>query len=114
MKTVDFIKPITMSDETFEMFRKLIYRETGIFMKERKKILVSNRLRKWILALGLKSYEEYYNLLTNTDKGRNELPKFVDAVSRNEAYFYRGDNQFEALKKVILPEIYKRQNTLKV
>jgi chemotaxis protein methyltransferase CheR len=102
-----------LSDGTFLRFRDLIYRETGICMRESKRILVSNRLRKRILALGLKTYDEYYDLLTN-GKAEEELPHFIDAVSTNETYFFRGDNQFDALSQVILPELYAKRSHVKI
>ncbi|RKX98026.1 MAG: protein-glutamate O-methyltransferase CheR, partial [Spirochaetes bacterium] len=49
-----------LSDELFSRFRELIYRETGIAMKENKRILLANRLRKRVLELGLNSYDDYY------------------------------------------------------
>jgi len=103
-----------LSDSTFRSFMELIYRETGIYMRESKRILVSNRLRKRILALRMLSYDDYYRYLTETVEGKKELPNFIDAVSTNETYFFRGDNQFQALKDVILPELFKKRKKIKV
>ena len=101
-----------LSDITFNLFRDLIYHKTGIFMRESKRVLVSNRLRKRLMALKLKSYDDYYHYLTNTEEGQKELKNFIDAVSTNETYFYRGDNQFEALRNVILPELFKKRRLI--
>jgi chemotaxis protein methyltransferase CheR len=114
MSDTGFVQVPALSDRTFDRFRDLIYRETGIHMRESKRILVSNRLRKRIVALGLHSYDDYYRYLTETEQGAGELPNFIDAVSTNETYFYRGDNQFQALKQVILPELFPRRSSLKI
>jgi chemotaxis protein methyltransferase CheR len=109
-----FTDILPLSEETFNRFKDFIHRETGIFMRESKKILVSNRLRKRLVALGMRCYDEYYRFLTKTEEGMRELPYFIDAVSTNETYFYRGDNQFEALKKTILPELFRKRNRIRV
>ncbi|HYW84086.1 MAG TPA: hypothetical protein VFB30_12555, partial [Spirochaetia bacterium] len=73
-----------LSQEVFDKFRGLIYRKTRINMRDGKQILVSNRLRKRLVHLGLASYEEYYALLTSAERAPAEMPHFVDAVSTNE------------------------------
>ncbi|UCF97565.1 MAG: protein-glutamate O-methyltransferase CheR [Spirochaetaceae bacterium] len=103
-----------LTDDTFNLFRRLIYQEMGINMRDSKKILVANRLRKRIVALKLGSYEEYYRLLTRSESAEEELGHFFDSISTNETYFYRGDNQFSALEKVILPELFKRRRRLHI
>ena len=103
-----------LSRETYSMFKNLIYRETGISMGDNKRILVSNRLRRRLLDLGLTSYEEYYNFLVKKGYESNEIIRFIDAVSTNETYFYRGDNQFHALEEIILPELFKKRKKISI
>jgi chemotaxis protein methyltransferase CheR len=114
MPKTDILRVPALSEKTFNAFRELIYRETGIYMRENKRILVSNRLRKRIVALGIGSYDEYYEYLTGKGGAARELPHFIDAVSTNETYFFRGDNHFEALATVILPEIYPKRSSLRI
>lgn len=94
-----------LSTETFQRFRKLIYEQTSIDMREGKHILVSNRLRKRVLALGLSGYDEYFRYLTEGREGAAELAHFIDAVSTNETYFYREPNHLVALRETILPQL---------
>ncbi len=104
-----FVNPV-LSDETFALFRELIHRETGIFMRESKKVLIVNRLRKRIRETGADNFEAYYRLLKR-DEGE-ELSKFVNAVATNETCFYRGESHFVALREVILPELFARKSTV--
>ena len=97
-----------LSDDTFNNFRALIYEKTGIHMRDGKQILISNRLRRRLSALGLSSYEEYYHLLVS-GRAQDELPNFIDAVSTNETYFFREANHFTALQAAVLPELFKRR-----
>jgi chemotaxis protein methyltransferase CheR len=110
-----------LSDQTCALFRHLIHRETGIFMKDGKRILISNRLRRRLRELGLASYEEYYRLLVEGAERPGvppgvggELARFIDAVSTNETYFYRGENHFQALREVVLPELCAGRSRIRV
>jgi chemotaxis protein methyltransferase CheR len=106
------IEPLSV--KTFNRFRALIYEKTNINMRECKLILVSNRLRKRILALGLKGYDEYLHLLTEEPSGASELANFIDAVSTNETYFYREENHLVALRETILPQLFARKKRLRI
>jgi chemotaxis protein methyltransferase CheR len=103
-----------LSEETFQRFRKLIYEKTNINMRESKQILVSNRLRKRILALNLSGYDEYYRYLTESDGREQELPHFVAAVSTNETYFFREMSHFDLLKQTILPELFAHRKRIRI
>ncbi len=99
---------------TFDRIRELIRSETGINLKENKKILVTNRLRNRLVALRLSSYEEYYKLLAKKGEAGDEMQYFIDALSTNETYFYRGGDQFEALSSVVLPKLYGTGGRVKI
>ena len=103
-----------LSDRTFEKFRELIYNEMGIYMRDNKKMLISNRLRKRLLALKIKSYEDYYHFLITGKNRKEELQYFYDAISTNETYFFREDHHYELLKKTLLPERMSRKKNLKI
>ena len=103
-----------LSDETFDKFRALIYQKTGIHMREGKQILVSNRLRKRVVQLRLSTYEEYLALLTSGSDGEKEMVHFIDAVSTNETYFFREDNHFSALSRIVLPEQFKAGGKVRI
>ena len=114
MEKMGLVEISALTDRTFNDFRELIYRETGITLRDSKHILISNRLRKRLIALEINGYDDYYRYLTKSDDGRRELQNFIDAVSTNETYFYRGDNQFTALSSEILPKMFKERSRIKV
>ena len=63
-----------LTEEEFSKFAKLIYDESGIYMKDSKITLLSNRLRKRLAALSLNEFSDYYNYLeklTGEAKRRN-------------------------------------------
>lgn len=95
----------SVSELEFKKIKKFVYEIAGIYLKESKKPLVSNRLRKRLYALGFDSYMKYYNFITKTEEGKKELQNFIDALTTNETYFFRNPKHFEFLEKVFLPEI---------
>ena len=100
------IRPL--SSETFVRLRRLIHETTGIWMRDGKQILVANRLRRRLAALGLESYDEYLALLERTDRTADraaEMARFIDVVSTNETYFYRETGHLRALETVVLPQL---------
>jgi len=100
-----------LSDELFDRFARLIYKEAGIYLKSSKKILVSNRLRKRIKLLNLQNYENYYDFLINN---KTEMVDFINAISTNETYFFRNLKQMNALKNSILPLVSKKNEVVKI
>jgi chemotaxis protein methyltransferase CheR len=100
--------------ETFNGFRGLIYEQTGISLRESKRIMLSNRLRRRIVALGLSGYSEYYDYLLSVKGRENELAHFIDAVTTNETYFFREKNHFKLLADTILPALLQRRRMLRI
>jgi chemotaxis protein methyltransferase CheR len=108
-----------LSSETFERLRRLIHETTGIWMRDGKQILVANRLRRRLAALGLESYDAYLALLERppggprhrfdrSDARAAEMAHFIDAVSTNETYFYRESGHLRALETAVLSRLLPR------
>ena len=60
---IDFPEIKRLSHNEFSKFASLIYKESGIFLKDTKITLLSNRLRKRLKALNLESFSEYYDYI---------------------------------------------------
>ncbi len=101
-----------LSDDLFARFCTLIQQETGICMRESKKLLVSNRVRKRMRQVGIGSFQEYFDRITGSDGG--ERVRFIDAVTTNETYFYRGENHFSILRRHVLPERFAHKDRVSV
>ena len=110
---IDFENIIRLTDQEFEKFAKLIYNESGIYLKDTKLTLLSNRLRKRLNALKLKTFSEYYDYINSLSDRSKEIESLIDVVSTNETYFYRNEKQFESLIGECLPEIAKRNSDQK-
>ena len=97
-----------LGEREFELFSKLIYEKTGIFLKPEKRELLNARLAKRLRALGLSSFRDYYDLVVN-DPGGNELVQLIDAVSTNFTSFFREPAHFDLLRETILPAMAGRR-----
>ncbi len=100
-----------LTDEEFKKFSALIHNESGIYMKDSKITLLSNRLRKRLNALSLTEFSDYYDYLQKLtgEAKRKEYEELLDVVSTNETYFFRNERQFEAFSDYCLPEIAKNK-----
>ena len=102
------VPQIKLSDEAFRDLREHIYNRCGIYFNEGKKYLLEGRIAKRILANNLSTFEQYLNLLKSTHS-RDELNAFFEAITINETYFFRAEQQFEAFEKILIPEIIKNK-----
>lgn len=93
-----------MSNETFEEFRRWIYKESGIYYTDSKKYLLEGRVARRLTANHIKTYEEYFQKIRNlTD--REEINRLFEVITINETYFFRAPHQFDALKDILVPEL---------
>ncbi|RME92346.1 MAG: protein-glutamate O-methyltransferase CheR [Candidatus Hydrogenedentota bacterium] len=95
-----------LDDRTFFRLADFIYRETGIVLPQKKRVLLANRLRKRLQDLSLPTYYDYYNYLLREKD--NEIEELINVVSTNETYFRRTTSHFEILRNYILPELAER------
>lgn len=105
------VENLTMSDDNFNKLRDLIYKLSGIYYADSKKYLLEGRIAKRISFLKLRSFEEYLNLISNSLASREELNQLFIAVTINETYFFRAEQQFEGFEKIIVPEIVNKLKT---
>lgn len=96
-------RAIVLSEAEFGLFRKLLFDLSGISLAPTKKPLVSGRLEKRLKHHGLRSYKDYFKLVTG-GSGKGELQIALDLLTTNETYFFREPKHFEFLRERILPQ----------
>ncbi len=102
-----------MKAAIFQKFCDLVYRESGIFLKEGKESLLEARIGKRKRALGLASDEDYFEQVIS-DKSGQELVQLLDVISTNVTHFFRDPNQFEFLEDLISNWIDDDLRTLRI
>ncbi len=93
---------LVISNKEFQTIRDVLYRETGIFLHESKKYLVSNRLMGRLRNLSLVNLTEY---LSFVEVNRSEFQVMVDKLTTNETYFFREMKHFEFLEETVRGEL---------
>jgi len=97
-----------LSDDLFQVLRKLIYEKTGIFFADNKKYLLESRVNRRIAALGMDSFIAYCNALMN-GQASTETSHLINSITINETFFFRNEPQFDVLEQFILPELITKR-----
>lgn len=92
---------IILQDNEFIIFQKIIFKEAGITLSDRKKILVQSRLLKRVNFYKLNGFAEYIRLI---QLNKQELNEMVNLLTTNETYFFREVEHFDFLQQVVIPE----------
>lgn len=108
---LDFNNIARLSEDEFAKFAKLIYEESGIYLKDTKIALLSNRLRKRLKVLNLETFSDYYQHIADLKNKSDEVEALIDVVSTNETYFFRNERQFNALTNHCLPDIAEKNKS---
>jgi chemotaxis protein methyltransferase CheR len=93
---------VALSEAEFRQLQALFYERVGIQLLPVKKPLICGRLSKRLTALGLNSYQRYYQHLMSA-QGAAELEIAIDLITTHETYFFREPKHFEFLQQKILP-----------
>lgn len=94
-----------LSDALLARLGEFIEGELGIKTPPSKRSLLEGRLSKRLRALGLESFEDYWEYLGSENGRLQELPFFSDLVSTHKTEFFRERQHFETLSARILPEL---------
>lgn len=107
-------KEFDFSKKDFAFLSELVYKKTGIVLKEQKYEMVYARLARRLRQLNMTKFTEYTALLTGP-KGADELGSLVDAITTNLTRFFREDYQLTDLAnhlKALIAD--KKQKTLRI
>lgn len=96
-----------LSESDFNLFRRLIYEQSGISLNPSKKELLRTRLRSRLEREKFKSYREYYKFVVEDKTGQALVP-LLDDISTNLTSFYRENNHFKYLNEIV-PEWIKKK-----
>ena len=102
------LQSIPMRECEYRSIAQFIYEKSGIHLGDNKQELVKTRLAKRLRALGMKTYAEYFQFVSDPAQDE-ELMLMINAVSTNFTSFYRERQHFDFLEKTALPDICRRK-----
>jgi chemotaxis protein methyltransferase CheR len=90
------------SDADFDLYRNLIYAESGITFTATNRSILESRLRERLREQNLDSVRTYFNHISSD---KEELKGFLDSITTNLTRFFRNQAHFDALEKHVIPEL---------
>jgi len=105
-----------LNDNEFDLFKELIYQQSGIHFNTTNRAILESRLRNRVQVTEKETPQKYYNFLLSDPE---ELKFLLDSVTTNLTRFFRNIGNFDAFEKFVIPELlaYKakcRDYTFKV
>ncbi len=93
-----------LSPQSYAFLTKVIYQHSRIRLGPDRTAFVSGRLTKRLRELGCSSYDEYCNLIDDS-QNNYEIECLVDLISTNHTQFFREPEHFSILSKYSLPAV---------
>lgn len=99
-----------MKTADFELYQKLLYRESGLVITPEKSYLLDSRLspvaKKWKLDGGLLALTE---ALRRPAPDPQMIKDVMEAMTTNETSFFRDMKPFQIMESVVLPYLAKKK-----
>jgi chemotaxis protein methyltransferase CheR len=92
------------SDADFELYKALIYKESGITFTATNRSILESRLKEQLRIHKLDSIKLHFEKIT---KSKEELKSFLDSITTNLTRFFRNQAHFDALEHYVIPELMK-------
>lgn len=102
--SISHFSTVALSKADFLRVKRIIHDYSGIYVNDRKKVLVQSRLMKRLRKLKMQSFTEYLNFI-ESDAGANEFLAFVDVLTTNKTDFFREAQHFTFIEQRVLPEL---------
>ncbi|MDR0376755.1 MAG: protein-glutamate O-methyltransferase CheR [Spirochaetaceae bacterium] len=93
-----------LADADFELYRTLIYNESGIHFTATNRSILESRLKERLREKKLDSVKTYFSTIS---KNKEELKSFLDSITTNLTRFFRNQAHFDALEHFVVPELLK-------
>jgi chemotaxis protein methyltransferase CheR len=100
-----------MDSKIYSKTKDILYKLTGITLSQNKTVMIDNRLQKMIKSIKFKG--NFDELLQQVDNG-NYTKEFINSFTTNKTSFFRESFHFDDLRQRILPELFQKQNDIKI
>ncbi len=101
-----------LTAENLRFLCQAIYQDSGIVLDESKTYLLEARLLPLARKAGTATLDGLCGLLRATG-GQQIRQQVVEAMTTNETLFFRDIKPFEALEKVLMPQLLQDKNALR-
>ncbi|MBR5581128.1 MAG: protein-glutamate O-methyltransferase CheR, partial [Treponema sp.] len=91
-----------LTNAEFDLFRKVIYAESGITFSETNRSILDSRLKERLRDKGMLTVQDYYRLITSD---KEEMKLLLDSVTTNLTRFFRNQPHFDAFQNYVIPHL---------
>src|SRR5262249_19722023 len=100
---------VSLTPDDFDYVKNLVFKGSAIVLEPEKTYLVESRLAPLAQREGLPNITELVARLKSRS-GSGLHRRVVEAMTTNETSFFRDVQPFEALKKIVLPNLGDRRS----
>ena len=93
----------SMNEREFNVFRTLIHRETGIWLRDGKQAMLASRLSRRLRHHGMSDFASYFAYVEQARDHGEELGELINCVTTNKTSFFREVHHFEFLADTLVP-----------
>lgn len=97
-----------LTNAEFDLFRKVIYAESGITFSETNRSILDSRLKERLRDKGMSAVQDYYNLITSN---KEEMKLLLDSVTTNLTRFFRNQPHFDAFQHYVIPHLMEQKKS---
>ncbi len=102
-----------ITPEELTLISRYVHDLTGIVLDSSKAYLVEGRLGPLLDEFGCSNYKELYKK-AKSDFQKKIENRIIDAITKNETFFFRDNSPFELLKHKLLPDLIDRVEASKL
>jgi len=104
-----------LDKKTYDGFAKLLYDRCGIDLGDSKQALVSARIGKRLRALGMATYKEYLDFITeHAPESQTEFTEFMNVMTTNTTSFFRENDHFVFMGEIIQKLVAEGRNKIRI
>lgn len=97
-----------LDPENYRFLQEFVYRESGIVLDQDKHYLMEARLSPIVTKQRLGSLNDLCKLLRAVSPA-GLRQQVVDSMTTNETMFFRESVQYDALRRIVLPQLMERR-----
>lgn len=98
------------AEQALDNIQNYILKRSGLYFEEYNLSSLRESVDKRMSQLKSRSYNSYYELLTNSPESSKEFTELLNLLTIKHTHFFRNKEQFQILAEKILPEIIKSRN----
>ncbi len=96
-------------DAAYTPLKDHLIAETGLAFYRDRDILLADLIHERLSVLRLNDCAAYTKFLSDGEGGRAEMNVLMEQLTIGETYFFRDEDQFAAIRDVVLPDILERK-----